>query len=142
MKTEQTPASRRSVYVLASIALAGILSASTYAWAGAKAGASVSISANFGTAVADGTIGTVHNSASNTEFIGCYAAANNNDVAVSCSATDSYGSTFDCTSYSPNLVSVVNGINADSHVRIVADSKNNGTCTAITVWHYSTHYKK
>jgi hypothetical protein len=142
MNTERTLASRRSPYVLAGIALAGILSASVYAWAGAKAGASVSIWANWGTAVAEGTIGTVHNSASTTEYIGCYAAANNNDVAVSCSATDAGGYTFDCTSYSPNLVSVVNGINADSHIKVVADSKNNGTCTAITVWHYSTHYKK
>jgi len=133
---------KRPLYVLAGLTATFVVSISAYAWAGAKAGAPVSVYAYSGFAAAEGTIGTVHNSGSDVEFIGCHAAANNTSVGMQCTAADAMGYTFECTSYNANLVSVVNGINADSHLRVEASAREGGTCTAITVWHYSTHYNK
>lgn len=136
----KTTLSRLRWSMLALLTLAAIVSVSAYAWAGAKAGAAVTITTVSGTTTAEGTMGTVHHSLSSVEFIGCFATGTTSTgLSVTCSAQNSGLTTMSCTSSSANHVAVVNGINADSHLRVIA---NSGVCTEITVWHYSTHYIK
>jgi hypothetical protein len=87
-----------------------------------------------------GALGVVRNSTSPTEFIGCKVSAGTSGSTVSCSAQDSVGATFDCSSSNANLVNAALGISGDSWVNVNRDTT--GTCTFIAVENSSVHQPK
>jgi len=87
-----------------------------------------------------GSLGAVRNSSSPTEFIGCRVIGTNSGTSVNCSAQDSAGATFDCSSSNANIVDTARAISGDSWVSLNRDST--GTCTLIYVENSSTHMPK
>jgi hypothetical protein len=87
-----------------------------------------------------GSLGAVRNSPSTTEFIGCRVSAGTSGTTVSCSAQDSAGATFDCSSSNANLVNAALALSGDSWLNVNRDTT--GTCTFIAVENSSVHVPK
>ena len=80
-----------------------------------------------------GSLSAVRNSSNTTEYIGCKvsASAGTSPATVSCSAQNSVGAQFNCSSNDTHIVQVALSISGDSFVNVNRDSA--GTCTYISV---------
>ena len=106
------------------------------AWAGAKATYSVSLSfGSSGGGLAAGPLGSVRNSASTVEHIGCMVAATGASSGGTefgyCSASDTNGTFVSCYTQDPKLVNAMRAIKGDSKLQF--DWNAAGDCTAVVV---------
>jgi hypothetical protein len=107
------------------LAFAGALLASTAALAGFRSGEQVYIYDI--DRLAHGHLGYVHNTADNTQYIGCYS----NQSVGSCYARDSAGLTRSCTTSDANHIATIRSLSSDSSLYFWWDSS--GYCTNVHV---------
>ncbi|WP_146209784.1 hypothetical protein [Vitiosangium sp. GDMCC 1.1324] len=121
----------RYTRIATAVALTVMMALSTAAWAGAKGGASVTISWNGDNGAASGTMGTVRNSSDTLQYIGCTVAGNATSKWVSCSARNASNVTVSCTSWEPNIIQAAYAMTSDAHISFSWDAS--GACTTLSV---------
>ena len=105
-----------------------VLCSGTAAWAGMKSGYAVVVD----TVAKEvrGAIGTTRNSASSSEYMGCYAQVDNGVKSMSCFARDAAGTYVACFSSDAELVTMARAVMPDS---FVAWRYTGSTCTFLKV---------
>jgi hypothetical protein len=111
--------------------LVAVLSGTAYA--GLKSNSPVFI--DTGLRIANGSLGSVRNTADAVQHIGCYTNAFAASVTTFCQARNAAGTSISCSTTSANLVNVVHGLTGDSHLWFSWNAA--GTCTEIDVYNVS-----
>jgi hypothetical protein len=131
---------KRTLAALAIVGVAGILCCWN-AYAGMKsAPETVKIYGNNLRVM--GSLGGARNSSNAKEYIGCKVIADLSGVQVVCSAQDSTGAQWDCSSKNANFIKVALGISGDSFLTLNRDKVSPSTCTYMAVDNTSDHQPK
>lgn len=119
--------------ILLAVAAVGLSTAAlaTDAFAGDTSGLNVLISTVARSA--EGSLGSVRNSASTVEKMQCMftATAATSSVDAICQATDAAGTFVSCTTSSAVLIQAIQSIKGDSHLRFTWNT--DGTCATVKV---------
>ena len=88
-----------------------------------------------------GSLSAARNSSNTVEYLGCKVSVSPGSApSVTCSAQNSAGVQFSCSSSDAGLVNVALGIKGDSFINVNRDSA--GTCTLLAVDNSSIHGPK
>jgi len=114
----------------------GIFITASTVEAGVDGGIEVTVSVRpDGSGQAGGSLGTVRNSADQTQFIQCGVNVTGSSIYGFCQASDANGTVVLCSTTKRNLVDAMEGVSGDSHVFFEFDSS--GKCTRLFVNHGS-----
>jgi len=90
---------------------------------------------------ANGSLGAVRNSSNTVEYIGCkVTATSSGSLSALCSAQDSTGLQFSCSTSVAAMVNVALTLSGDSSLALIRDGA--GTCTSISIENSSTYVPK